>query len=137
MKTKLLLAALFISMITLSFECENDPTDVADKRDNIVGSWVCQLDDGITSYEVVISKNASDETKINIENFANNGSTAYATITSLNLTVPEQQVGNSIVSGDATISDNYQSISWSISQDGEDFTAQYTPGGITKDAQAR
>ena len=139
MKFKHFFALIFIFAITFAGACQNDPNDVADKRDNILGDWHMTLNDGQVDvdYQVTITKDADDATKINLSNFVNNGSSAYATITGFDLTVPQQQVGNSIVSGDGTIKSDYNSITWNLTIDGDVYTGTMSPGGITQDALAK
>ncbi len=137
MKLKFLLGIVIITIIGLSNSCQNDPNDIADKRDNIVGKWHCTLDDSQvpSDYEVDITKDTADNTKIYLANFVSNGSPAYATMSGFNLTVPEQQVGNSVVSADGIVSKDYQSVTWTLKIDGDDYTAKMVPGGIAKKQQ--
>ena len=139
MKFKHFIALAFIFFIIFAGACQNDPNDVSDKRDNIIGDWHMTLDDGQVpvDYQVTITKDANDATKINLSNFVNNGSSAYATINGFELTMPQQQVGNSIVNGDGTIKSDYSSITWNLTIDGDVYTGSMSPGGITKDALAK
>ncbi len=139
MKTKSILAILFVILVTMSFECQPDNTTVTDTRDNIVGKWACTLDDGAVpqDYEVEIIKDANVADVIYLANFIANGDTAKATITGQNLTIAQQKVGNSFVSGDGTISDNNQEITWAVKINGDDNTMKFTPGGITKSFPAK
>lgn len=137
MKLKYLLGMLIAAFLLMSAGCQDDPDDVTDKRDNIVGSWHCTLNDGNVpeDYEIVISKDNSDLTKVYLSNFVNNGTQAVATITGFNLTVAQQQIGNSTVLADGVINTNYQEITWNITIDGDNYTATLVPGGITKVGQ--
>jgi len=140
MKTRFFLVTLFIAFVTMSFECTNDPVEVDDARDNIVGKWACALDDGSGvpyDYEIEISKDNSNDNQVFLSNFAFNGETATATLTGKNLTVAQQNVGSSSVFADGTISDNYQEITWTINIDGDDYTMSSIPGGITKSYSAK
>lgn len=136
MKAKVFLSILFVIMISMAASCEGDSNKVDDNRDNIASSWHATLDDGAVpeEYEVAITKDDIDETKVKLSNFVNNGeeNVAYAILTGFNLTVPEQTVGNATVSGDGTVTSDYQSISWNITIDGDSYTMDFVPGGITK-----
>jgi hypothetical protein len=139
MKITHLFAVFVLLTFSLTLGCQNDSDNVADKRDNIEGDWHMTLDDGQVpvDYQVTISKDANSTTKIFMSNFVNNGSKAYATITGMNLTIPEQQVGNETVSGDGTISSDYNTITWNLTIDGDSYTGKMVPGGITKKELAR
>lgn len=132
MKTTFLSSITLIFLVLFSAQCKNDPVEVADKRDNIADkSWFCDRSDG-SSFAIMILKDNTDKSKLHLTNFANNTDTAYATISQLTLTVPEQKVGNFTISASGVISDDYQSITWDMIIDDENFTAKCTPGGITK-----
>ncbi len=137
MKIKVFLGLLLVVFLSTAGSCKGDSNEVEDIRENIVGKWHATLDDGSVpeDFEVEITKDEGDKSKIYLSNFVNNGKSAYATLTGSNLTVPEQTVGNYTVSADGTISDNYQGITWSILIDGENFTSSFVPGGITKNTE--
>lgn len=140
MKLKVLLGAIVIVIVSLSSTCQNDTNVLTDKRDNITDQWHCTLDPNAQvpqDFEVDITKDSINEKMIYISNFVNNGSQAHATMTGLNLTVAQQQVGNSLVSADGTVSSDYQSFDWTITIDGDVFTAKYVPGGVTKMMEAK
>lgn len=134
MKLNLLFSVVLMVLLAFSFKCQQESSEVEDKRENIDGDWAVELDDGSVpqNYEVVITIDEDTDNKIFLSNFVNNEDTAYATLTGSNLTVPQQKVGNFNVHADGTISDNFQEITWNINMDGEDYTAIFTPGGITK-----
>ncbi len=134
MKLNLLFSVFLMVLLSFSFKCQQESSEVEDKRENIDGDWAVELDDGSVpqNYEVVITIDEDTDNKIFLSNFVNNEDTAYATLTGSNLTVPQQKVGNFNVHADGTISDNFQEITWTINMDGEDYTAIFTPGGITK-----
>ena len=133
MKLKFIVLAIMSAFVLMSNECQSDSDEVTDKRDELKGDWTCTLD-GIPpdTYVVTISKNENDDKTIYLDNFVNNGNQAVGTMTGLNITVEEQQVGNVTVSGEGTVKDDYQSMTWTLKIDGEDYTASYSIGGITK-----
>lgn len=140
MKLKFLLGAIVLVIVSLSTTCENDPSSLTDKRDNITDNWHCTLDptsQNPQDFGVTITKDDANETMIYLSNFVNNKNQAHATMTGLNITVAEQQVGNSVVSADGTVSSDYQSFDWTITIDGDVYTAKYVPGGITKMMEAK
>ena len=141
MKTKHLLLSLlvFFSFISLSSMCEDD-IDVdpeQDKRDNIVQTWHCQRlhEDEVDplDYDVIIKKDPEDENKIIMIGFFNdNEATTTATITGFNITLPRQEVDGFFLEGDGVIQDDYQRITWTYTADGEQVSATFTPGPVTK-----
>ena len=136
MKLKFFLSVFLIVFISMASTCDNDSNEVTDKRDNIDDKWAAELNDGGNipeNYVVTITKDATDENLIHLENFVNSdGASAYATLTGFNLTVPEQTVGTQTVKADGTISSNYQEITWDVTIDGDSYTLNFVPGGITK-----
>lgn len=138
MNLRLIISAFLIAIISMAASCEGDTNELDDKRDNITHSWHATLNGDVPeNYEVKVTKDDTDETKLYLANFVNNGeeNVAEATITGMQLTVAEQEVGNTTVSATGTISDDYQNISWTMTMDGDDFTCDFVPGGITKDLE--
>ncbi len=132
MKTKILIAALGVFLLFFSAMCNNDD-QLADKRENITGSWHCTLDDGNDQQDYTVDITlGSGENDLILKNFIANSSNATGTMSGLTISVPEQQVGNSVVSASGTIASDYQTINWDITIDGTAYTAQYVPGGVTK-----
>ncbi len=136
MKIKFYLGLFLSVFVLMSATCQDDPDDVTDKRDNIVGSWHANIDDGAVNedYVVEISKDEADATKIKMTNFFNKGGVTVATITGYNLTVAEQSIEGYTVFADGTISESYQEITWNITIDGDVYTCSFVPGGITKNS---
>ncbi len=138
MKLRFVIFAFFATFVLMSADCQSDSDEVTDKRDELKGDWTCTVDGTPPdTYVVTISKEENDDKTIYLANFVNNGGKATGTIAGFNITVAEQQVGNVTVSGTGTIKDDYQSITWTLKIDGDDFTATYSPGGITKNALTR
>ena len=134
MKLKYLFGVILVAVIAVASTCQADPNNVDDVRTNIANSWQCTLDDGQVpeDFPVEITKDTAVDNKVYMSNFINNDANAYATMNGFNLTVPEQSVGNSIVSATGTVSSDYQKITWDITIDGDSYTAKFVPGGITK-----
>jgi len=135
MKAKLFIGLLTVFFIFTAATCGDNNDELADKRDNLTGSWHVTLDDGSTQmdYQSDITKDDSVSDKIYMSNFIANNNEAYGTLSGLVISVPEQNVGNSIVSASGTISSDYETITWDVTIDGDPYTATSVPGGITKD----
>lgn len=121
-----LLAAFFVS-------CEKlDNGD--DPRDIIVGTWSCSESYSThqQSYQVFISKSASDSTRILISNFnlLGNDVDVYAKLSGLNLNIPSQSVDGFQISGSGTVASNHEKINLSYSvntgSEIEQWTAVYS-----------
>lgn len=102
-----LLAAFFVS-------CEKQDTEAEDPRDVIVGTWSCSESYGTNqqSYQVIISKSASDSTRILVSNFNLLGKDidVYAKLTGLNLNIPSQSVDGFQISGSGTVASSHEKI---------------------------
>lgn len=135
MNAKIFIGLLAVFFLSFVGACTDNNAELTDKRDNLIGSWHGVLDDGESQldYQSNISKDSTITDKIYMSNFIANNKSAYGTLSGLLISVPEQTVGNSIVSASGTVSSDYQTITWSIKIDGDSYTATYTPGGITKD----
>ena len=138
MKTKVtLLLTLFLSVLFSS--CKLAPADLDDKRENITKSWHAVLSDGLVpnEYQTDITKDDSQTNKIYFSNFINNNVKGYATISELNITVPQQSLGNSQVSGTGKIQSDYQRITLNLTIDDAAYTLTLTPGTISKITPAK
>jgi len=139
MKAKLFIGLLTVFFIFTAASCGDNNDELADKRDNLTegdGAWHMTLyDDSSNQLDYVshFTKDDSVSDKIYMSNFIANDNQAYGTLSGLLISVPEQNVGNSIVSASGTISSDYQTITWDITIDGDPYTATSVPGGITKD----
>jgi hypothetical protein len=125
--------------------CENDEEDPDyDKRDDIAIKWKCapyeQTDEGSTeaaTFEVLITKSETVTTEVILNDFYWAGEKPIAILTGNILTFKNQQtIGDFKLTGDGTISDNLQSITWNYTlNDGFDtlvYTATFTPAAIAK-----
>lgn len=135
MKAKISIGLLAVFFLLFLGACGDNNAELTDKRDNLTGSWHVVLDDGESQmdYQSDITKDSSNTDKIYMSNFIANNHSAYGTLSGLAITVPQQTVGNSIVTATGNISSDYQTITWSVTIDGDSYTATFTPGGITKD----
>lgn len=101
----MLIIALFAGILFQS--CEDDQSSLADPRDAIAKSWRVS-DDGSPNvyYDVVITKDASDITKIWLKGFHNYGDAKiYATLAGNIITIPQQEASTNeySVEGEGTI----------------------------------
>jgi len=124
-----------MAVISMAATCQDDveDQDQVDKRENIDGKWHGSYNDGVpVDYEIEITLDTEDETKINLKNFFNNGESAYAILTENSLTVENQAIGESTIEGTGTIQNDYQRIEWQITVDDDEYAITFTPGGVTK-----
>ncbi len=142
MKKYLKFSTLALALVAIIFwGCPGDLNDLnsVSSIDNIVGTWHATRDEGgiSTDYQVEITKSESSDSTINISNFYNNGSSAYAYVKDLEITLPNQKVGNITVEGTATISSDYQRIVWNVVADSDRVTITMSPGQVAKHLLAR
>lgn len=111
--------AIIMFFFLSSFEaCMNDTADEpVDVRNELSIKWTCTDNDGQfeRTYDVEISKSATDENVLVIHNFNNVSDvtkTINATLTGNKLYIASQSLGNATVVGEGTISPNYQRIDW-------------------------
>ncbi len=101
----ILMAALFAGILFQS--CEDDQSSLADPRDAIAKSWRVS-DNGSPNvyYDVVITKDATDITKVWLQGFHNYGDAKiYGTLAGSVITIPQQDAstGEYNVNGEGTI----------------------------------
>ncbi len=129
----------FIALFTLVFAfifwgCPGDLNDLnsVSVADNIAGTWHAVRDG--EDYEVTITKSAESDTIINLGNFFNNGETAVAYVnnSTLELTLPPQNLGSFSIEGTGQVASDFQSISWNVVVDGDNVAITMTPGTIAK-----
>jgi hypothetical protein len=115
--------------------CQNDVTDTGDPRDAIAKKWRV-VDDydatGALGYDVTISKDAAETTRIiftNFGNFGTSGDKLYATIANKKITIPTTTLDGTytITNGTGTISNDLNSI---------DLTYDLFDGDVTKSVTA-
>ncbi len=135
---------LFFTLVILIFSaCSNEPFDPAttDIRTEISKEWNVTENDGSGDFTFLslITKDASDETKVSITNFHNLASVKATVFSDRTISVSDQTLAGSateLKNCVGTISDTYQTINWTytiVDQDGEfSVTAVYTSGNISK-----
>ena len=108
---------LFVVVFISSCDPAPDPNPVTDLRAEISQKWTCEELDGDNKliFDVLVSKDPNSENKVIMNNFHSLGNDidVYAIIYDDNTVTIEKQSlnhGNSIVEGDGTISDTYESI---------------------------
>ena len=123
----LLLSVVFAALLFQS--CEDDQTDLTDPRDAIAKSWrVKDSGNPDMDYDVVITKDPTDITKIWLEGFHNYGSTKiYATLAGSVITIPQQDAstGEYSVNGEGTII-SAEKLTFEYSLDEGDGYVDYT-----------
>jgi len=147
-KVYLVLFVAFSLLVTSFSTCENDefdPDPNADARDDIAIKWNCEAyevtDAGQTfagSYEVLIKKSETVDNEIILTNFNNWGdaSEVVAILTSSTITFKTQTVEGYNLTGDGTISDQIQEITWDYTLDDGieilNYKATFSPSSISK-----
>jgi hypothetical protein len=129
---KIFIAVLLLVPFVQS--CQDDVSDTGDPRDAIAKKWRV-VDDwdnvGQLGYDVTISKDANEATKILITNFGGWGTPdkLNATIANKTITIPTQTLDGTykITNGSGTISKDLNSI---------DFTYTVFDGDVTKSVTA-
>ena len=131
--TKFLMA--FLLIVPFFQACQDDISELDDPRDAVVKKWrvTDNTGTGALGYDVTISKDANETTRVLFSNFHNLGTSdkLYATIANKTLTIPSQVLDETYtVIGSGTISNDLKSISFSYSIDPngdgpEDYTATF------------
>lgn len=121
MKRKILFL-LFLTPIMLVSSCKKD--EAVDPRDSFVATynvsetWSNPNGTGTDSYQITITKSATDNSKIIVSNFADFGLTIDATVSGSSMTIPQQSVTieNSVVgaSGSGSVSGNVLNFSYTL-----------------------
>lgn len=137
MKYKYLsLSLLFFSIIAMSAMCQDDieTNQEVDQREYIEGKWHAEYsDDGLpVDYEIEISMDAENDSKIIMKNFFNTSEDAYALMTGNALTIPSQSVGSQTVEGDGSVQDDHLRIDFQITVDDVQYSISAVPGTVTK-----
>lgn len=144
------LLIIAITLIISSFSaCENDEPDPNhDDRDDIAIKWKCDAyevtgsgSEFAGSYDVLIKKSTTAENEVILTNFHNWGDATEATaiLTGNTLTFKAQTITGYNLSGDGTISDNLQTITWEYTLDDGvevlNYTATFAPSAVSKKAE--
>ena len=136
MKKIALLTIGFLLSTVFFFSCQQDLGDLnrASTIENIVGKWHVVRYEGDVNpeYQVEITENTDVDNGIIIHNFYNNGADAQATVKDMEITLPSQKLGTYTIQATGVISQDFQRINWTITVDGEQVTATFTPGTIAK-----
>ena len=101
--TKISFIAIMLCVIMLAANCKKDDTTTtppADARDVFIGNfhmldsaWAGGMQNGINTLDIVISKNSTDVTKINILNLNNTGNIVTANVSGNLFIITNQQFG--------------------------------------------
>ncbi len=136
MKKIALLTIGFLLSTVFFVSCKQDLGDLnrATTIENIVGKWhVVRYEGDVNSeYQVEITENTGVDNGIIIHNFYNNGADAQATVKDMEITLPSQKLGTYTIKASGIISQDFQHIDWTITVDGEQVTATFTPGTVAK-----
>lgn len=126
-KIQFLFALLAIPLMS----CDNEILPPASEQEIIVQisrTWSCDMtEDGrpYTGFDITITSDANDETKITITNFHKSGKSVTAFVSKdLMITIPEQKIEEQYFKGIGEISNDYSRIIW-------DYTIEYE-GGIVE-----
>lgn len=131
MKISKFLMALVL-LVPFFQSCQDDITDLDDPRDAVAKLWrvTDNTPTGSLGYDVTISKDAVETTRVLFTNFHNLGTTdkLYATLAGSILTIPSQQLDDMYtIEGSGTVSTDLKNINFSYSvQEGADPANDYT-----------
>ena len=137
MEKKISKIALLLSciLILVFSGCEPDGIEPDDEtvREKYIGTWSCQTTEMKRAYRVTISADPANSSRVIIDNFFGLGGKVYALVTSVSITVSEQQMQNiqgtfyCQGSGRTTTTNGKMVINWSeyIAND-EEVTSVYT-----------
>jgi len=125
----ILMSGFLIAVVFQS--CTDDQSALTDPRDAIAKMWRVTEDGTGQSYDVTITKDPTELTKVWFENFHNLGSSekVYATLASSILTIPQQTTASDYtIDGEGTISSDKISFEYSVAEGSdpkEDFTSTF------------
>ncbi len=129
---KLGLALIAVTMLFIA-SCSEDgtPTPDTDPREKFLGTWNCKETIGAsnTTFQIDISKDASDADYIFIENFSGYGDSAIAHVEVLDnsIVIPAQNIGvGSTIPVQGTGVYNNDKINMTYTTDGNSATAVCT-----------
>jgi hypothetical protein len=131
-KSSIVAIVLAITLIS----CETgDPVGPTDARDNYLGSWFCtetpvSPSGSNVTFNVNITKDVNDTTKIKISNFSSLTGFTVATVNGNSMSIASQNVDGNTVSGSGNYSPGTDKINLSYSlNDGltnQTYTAVYS-----------
>jgi len=104
----------------------------SDARDKYVSTWSCNehstLIGGNTTYTITISKSNTNSSEILISNFYQLGSTARASVSSSNFSIPYQQFGSTgfVNGGSGSISGNTIHMTYTMAIGADNDTCSAT-----------
>ncbi len=103
MRSQVRLLAIFVLITAAVWSCGPKENPVVDNRDQFVGTWSCHDNTaGNPTYNVVISKSATDDINIFVDNFANLGSGVKAVVkvnSATSFTIASQSISGETVAG--------------------------------------
>jgi len=113
----------------LPVSCEMEPGEKT-----IYGVWTCYENGpfGPSTFLLDIEEKPGSSGEVNIHNFSQLGAnvTVGGTVEASNLTIPQQVVSDGSasfhISGSGYTSDEYHTMSWTYTIDGENYTASLT-----------
>ncbi len=122
--------SMFLAAIVFQ-SCTDDQSALTDPRDAIAKAWRVTEDGTGQNYDVTISKDAMESTKVWFENFHNLGTSeqVYATLAGGNLTIPTQTTASDYtISGDGSITTDQIKFDYDVaegSDPAENFTSTF------------
>jgi hypothetical protein len=134
MKNKLVSILMFSLLSFSMLSCTNlGDEGPVDPRDQIVGKWTQTI--GLSSYLVIVSKSASSSTGVEMVGFDAIQSVITATLSGQTLSIPKQLVNGEEISGSGTINANFDTMTFTYTNDNTTLTTVMTPFNPTAKAQ--
>lgn len=124
MKNRMLFAVVLL-LSSLSFSaCENVADDGTpdDPRDQIVGTWNQYI--GETPFQVSITKDQASTTGLIFNGFDDISDDVKATLSGLNISIPQQTIAGEVLVGSGVIESDYSRITFSYTNDGVAFSSE-------------
>ena len=128
------IVAIVVAITLISCET-GDPVGPNDNRDNLIGQWFCtetpvSPPGSNVTFNVNITKDVNDTTKIKISNFSSLSGFTVATVNGNSMSIASQNVDGNTVSGSGSYSPGTDKINLSYSvNDGltnQTYTAVYS-----------
>jgi hypothetical protein len=124
MKTKILGLICMLMAVSFFTSCSKDGDDdpIADVREDYVGSFRVNMEYIINgqqyteTYTLTIMKSSTNANDVILNNIINSNESVRATVSGNAMTIPQQTIGSSGLSGSGTLNNNVLSFSTLLTQ---------------------